>query len=66
MEQAQASAEQKADEIKAQAARGRDEATTGWQAMKDKWQSHVADLHGKAARKKAEVDRQGRDKGRGD
>ena len=25
--------------------------------MKDKWQSHVADLHGKAAGKKAEVDR---------
>lgn len=56
MQQAQASAEEKADEIKAQAARARDEAATGWQAMKDRWQSHVADLHGKAAGKKAEMD----------
>ena len=57
VEQAQSSARQKADEIKAQAARGRDEAATGWQAMKDRWQAHVADLHDKAADKKAEVDR---------
>jgi hypothetical protein len=43
---------QKIDEIKAQAARGRDEAATGWQAMKDERQSHVADLHAEAASKK--------------
>jgi hypothetical protein len=30
VEQAQSSAEQKAGEIKAQAARGKDEAATGW------------------------------------
>ena len=36
--------------------RDRDEAATGWEAMKDKWQSHVADLHHKAGDKKAEMD----------
>jgi TolA-binding protein len=56
VQQAQASAEETAEEIKAQAARGRDAAATGWQAMKDKWQSHVSDLHDKAAGKMAEMD----------
>ena len=40
----------------AKAAQTQTEAATGWQAMKDKWQSHVADLHQKADDKKAERD----------
>lgn len=31
-----------------------EEAATNWQAMQDKWHSHIAQLHQRAADKKAE------------
>jgi hypothetical protein len=48
VELAQASAEQQAGEMKAQAAQDKTEAAAGWQAMKDKWHSHVTDLRQQA------------------
>ena len=56
MEQAKSSAEREASKIKADSEQDRNEATAGLRTMKDKWQSHVADVHGKAADKKAEFD----------
>jgi hypothetical protein len=56
VEQAQAIAEQQADEMRANNTQGMEEAATNWQAMQDKWHSHIAQLHQRAADKKAERD----------
>lgn len=49
-------AEKEAGTIEAMSVQAKDETAAGGQDMKNKWQSHVADLHGKAADKKAEID----------
>ena len=56
VEQAQAIAEQQADEMRANNAEAKEEAATNWQAMQDKWHSHIAQLHQRASDKKAERD----------
>ena len=56
VEQAQSKAEQQADHIKAKTAPTKAGAAADWQAMQDKWQSHIAQLHQRAGDKKAERD----------
>jgi len=56
VQQAQSKAEQQADEIKAKGAQKKAEAATGWEAMQDRWRSHIAQLHQRAADLKAERD----------
>jgi hypothetical protein len=56
VERAQNIAEQQADEMKANTAQAKAQASSDWQSMKDKWQAHVADLHRSAEDKKAEHD----------
>lgn len=53
-ERARRNVEQQADEITSMsAARTSDEAATGWRAMQDRWQSHIAQSHQRTAGSKA-------------
>jgi len=56
VERAQSKAEQQADEMKNKAVETKEEAATGWQAMQDRWQAHIAQLHQRTVDKKVERD----------